>query len=56
VWWRDGGIECADRRRYDRLVTGCQEMQTWQGLLDPAPLRGRLCRSASRVMLAQPPW
>jgi hypothetical protein len=26
--WRDGGIECANRRSYDRLVTACQEMQT----------------------------
>jgi hypothetical protein len=50
--WRDGGIECADRRRYDRLVTACQEMQT-------EPLRAaaeRLCRSRFGVTLMDGSW
>ena len=50
--WRDGGIECADRRRYDRLPTGCQEMQT--KLFSAGA--GSLCRSHAGVTLVRRSW
>jgi hypothetical protein len=50
--WRNGGIECANRRRYDRLITACQEMQT-------KPLAagaGCLRRDRAGVTLARRSW